>query len=137
MFIPAVKEAESRLKCTSDVNYRESIEENNFLPLLSDREKDVLICVAKGMSNKEIAEQLYVSVNTVSTHRRNNFLQTGHPHFRRLCHLCSGAQAGAAGGHKIMAASCPPAAIGDEQKAFGQPLYSLMKPSFRKTAKGI
>ena len=71
MFIPAVKEAESCLKCTSDVNYRESIEENNFLPLLSDREKDVLICVAKGMSNKEIAEQLYVSVNTVSTHRRN------------------------------------------------------------------
>lgn len=71
MFIPAVKEAESRLKCTLDVNYRESIEENNFLPLLSDREKDVLICVAKGMSNKEIAEQLYVSVNTVSTHRRN------------------------------------------------------------------
>ena len=50
MFIPVVKEAESRLKCTSDVNYRESIEENNFLPLLSDREKDVLICVAKGMT---------------------------------------------------------------------------------------
>ena len=71
MFIPAVKEAESRLKCTSGVNYREAIEENNSLPLLSDREKDVLICVAKGMSNKEIAEQLYVSVNTVSTHGRN------------------------------------------------------------------
>lgn len=71
LFIPAVKEAESRLRCTSDVNYKESIEDNNSLPLLSDREKDVLICVAKGMSNKEIAEQLYVSVNTVSTHRRN------------------------------------------------------------------
>ena len=71
MFIPVVKEAESRLKRTSDVKYRESIEENTILPLLSDREKDVLICVAKGMSNKEIAEQLYVSVNTVSTHRRN------------------------------------------------------------------
>ena len=36
-----------------------------------------------------------------------------------------------------MAANCPPAAIGDGQKAFGQPLYPLMKPSFRKTAKGI
>ena len=66
-----MKEAESRLRCTSDVNYKESIADNNSLPLLSDREKDVLICVAKGMSNKEIAEQLYVSVNTVSTHRRN------------------------------------------------------------------
>ncbi len=38
---------------------------------LSDREKDVVVCVVKGMSNKEIAEHLYISVNTVMTHRRN------------------------------------------------------------------
>ena len=68
MFIPAVKEAESRLRCTSDVNYKESIVDNNSLPLLSDREKDVLICVAKGMSNKEIAEQLNIKVPTVKVH---------------------------------------------------------------------
>lgn len=40
-------------------------------PILSDREQDVAVCVAKGMSNKEIAEQLFLSVNTVTTHRRN------------------------------------------------------------------
>ena len=38
---------------------------------MSDREKDVIACVTKGMSNKEIAEELYLSVHTVATHRRN------------------------------------------------------------------
>jgi len=39
--------------------------------LLSDREKEVLTLIAKGFSNKEIAEQLYISVKTVETHRGN------------------------------------------------------------------
>lgn len=38
---------------------------------LSQREKDVVVSIAKGMSNKEIAAQMNVSVNTVMTHRRN------------------------------------------------------------------
>ena len=38
---------------------------------LSQREKEILGCVVKGMTNKEIAEQLYISVHTVITHRRN------------------------------------------------------------------
>lgn len=38
---------------------------------LSAREKEIVICVAKGMSNKEIADRLCLSVNTVTTHRRN------------------------------------------------------------------
>ena len=38
---------------------------------LSDRERDVVVCVAKGMANKEIADKLCLSVNTVTTHRRN------------------------------------------------------------------
>ena len=38
---------------------------------LSEREKEVVVCVAKGMANKEIADYLCLSVNTVTTHRRN------------------------------------------------------------------
>lgn len=38
---------------------------------LSPREKDVIIGVVKGLSNKEIADSLNVSTHTVMTHRRN------------------------------------------------------------------
>ncbi len=38
---------------------------------LSPREKEVVIGIVKGMSNKEIASSLNVSANTVMTHRRN------------------------------------------------------------------
>ena len=38
---------------------------------LSDREREVIIGVVQGMSNKEIADHLCISVNTVITHRRN------------------------------------------------------------------
>ena len=38
---------------------------------LSDREKDVIISLVQGMSNKEIAYHLCISTNTVITHRRN------------------------------------------------------------------
>ncbi len=39
--------------------------------MLSDRERDVIIGVVQGMQNKEIADHLCISVNTVITHRRN------------------------------------------------------------------
>lgn len=38
---------------------------------LSDREKEVVVCVAKGMSNKQIADELSLSTHTVISHRRN------------------------------------------------------------------
>lgn len=38
---------------------------------LSQREKEIIVCVVKGMTNKEIADKLYLSIHTVITHRRN------------------------------------------------------------------
>ena len=38
---------------------------------LSEREKEVVRHVVRGLSNKEIAEKMYISTNTVMTHRRN------------------------------------------------------------------
>jgi DNA-binding NarL/FixJ family response regulator len=40
-------------------------------PLLTDREKEVLILLAQGDSNKRVAQKLDVSVRTVETHRLN------------------------------------------------------------------
>ena len=45
--------------------------------VLSDREKEVLVLVAKGLLNKEIADRLFISVNTVITHRKNITRKTG------------------------------------------------------------
>lgn len=44
---------------------------------LSRRETDVLVQVARGMTNKEIADQLNVSVHTVISHRKNIMHKTG------------------------------------------------------------
>ncbi|MDL2289999.1 response regulator transcription factor [Paludibacteraceae bacterium OttesenSCG-928-F17] len=38
---------------------------------LSSREKEILVLVVRGMTNKEIAEKLFLSTHTVITHRRN------------------------------------------------------------------
>ncbi len=44
---------------------------------LSSREKEILVCVAKGMLNKEIADRFNISIYTVITHRKNITRKTG------------------------------------------------------------
>ena len=44
---------------------------------LSERETDVLVLVAKGLSSKEIADQLNISIHTVNSHRKNITHKTG------------------------------------------------------------
>jgi DNA-binding CsgD family transcriptional regulator len=44
---------------------------------LSTREKDIVMLILKGLGNKEIAETLFISLNTVKTHNRNIFKKVG------------------------------------------------------------
>ena len=71
LFIPAISSLERKFK-QNDVSAKISkmISQENS-EQLSKREKDVVICIVQGMSNKEVADHLFISVNTVITHRRN------------------------------------------------------------------
>lgn len=41
------------------------------VPVLTRREKEVLILIAEGLTNNEVAEKLFISPATVDTHRKN------------------------------------------------------------------
>lgn len=73
IFIPAVRNQERKLK-QSDMSVKISNMINQTPQSdeqLSDREKDVIVALVQGMTNKEIADHLFISINTVITHRRN------------------------------------------------------------------
>lgn len=38
---------------------------------LTDRESEILRLISKGLSSKQIADKLFISVHTVNTHRQN------------------------------------------------------------------
>ena len=75
LFIPAVEMLENSLREKHDNNSQgnadDSAASDNQLDLLSEREKDIIRAVAYGKANKEIADELCISVHTVATHRRN------------------------------------------------------------------
>ena len=53
------------------LNVSEEIVTTGGQDILSVREKEIVTCVVKGMTNKEIADALFLSAHTVITHRRN------------------------------------------------------------------
>lgn len=83
--------------CEADLHQHEQMEDHLFVPAvqlleenvlsgrtepqidvtkpkedtLSEREKDIVRCIVRGLTNKEVAEELFISVNTVITHRKN------------------------------------------------------------------
>lgn len=75
IFVPVVKRLEESLRTRQDSVRADADDEPESadpqLASLSEREKDIIKCVARGMSNKEIADTLCLSIHTVTTHRRN------------------------------------------------------------------
>ena len=72
LLVPAVSALEQRLqvgeRITPNINEQDKGAE---LEALSQREREIIACVVKGMTNKETADALCLSIHTVITHRRN------------------------------------------------------------------
>ena len=66
-----ISKLRNSLTHTSGKSPADSLEE------LSAREKEILVCVARGMLNKEIADRYHISIYTVITHRKNITRKTG------------------------------------------------------------
>ena len=74
IFTPAIRRMEMRQKqddVTKNISSMVFKGGQDSSEALSERERDVIIGVVQGLQNKEIADRLYISVNTVITHRRN------------------------------------------------------------------
>lgn len=69
------------MQLSRDLEKHSMIEELLLMPPedydLSDREQEVLVLVAQGLSSKEIAAKLNIAVNTVNTHRKSITKKTG------------------------------------------------------------
>jgi len=51
--------------------FKATTEKKSGLPVLSKREKEILKLIAEGFTNIEISKQLFISIDTVDTHRKN------------------------------------------------------------------
>lgn len=66
-----INDSESKIEETLTNCLNKDQNSQTDLEDLSDREKEILISVVKGMSNKEIADHHNISIHTAITHRRN------------------------------------------------------------------
>ena len=55
----------------------ENRKSDDYLPKLTKREKEILRLIMDEYTSKQIAEKLFISINTVETHRANLFAKTG------------------------------------------------------------
>ena len=69
LFFPAVQLLEEKI-ANNQFNVATDSEDEDG-ETLTDREKQIVACVVRGLTNREVAEHLYISINTVLTHRRN------------------------------------------------------------------
>lgn len=68
LFIPAVERLERPFKSDSTSCVNTTVDEDQSedfnVAKLSERENEIIRCVAKGMLNKEIADKLFISTHT-------------------------------------------------------------------------
>ncbi|MCQ2350943.1 MAG: helix-turn-helix transcriptional regulator [Paludibacteraceae bacterium] len=76
ILIPLVEKLEKDANAESDVREKRDGAKSEDV-VLSAREIDVLRCLVQGLQSKEIAEKLFISTNTVITHRKNISEKTG------------------------------------------------------------
>lgn len=67
LFVPAVMRLEASIDSVTPVVEDTAKSADN----VSEREKEIISCIVRGLTNKEIADKLNISVNTVLTHRKN------------------------------------------------------------------
>ena len=66
LFFPAVQHLEERI---ANKTYLPNNEDD--ANALSEREREIIAYIVKGLTNKEIAAHLFLSINTILTHRKN------------------------------------------------------------------
>lgn len=80
IFVPAVRRLERELAArqavaqpdgAGKVSRDDTATDADRNAALSEREKQIVCMIAQGLSNKEIADRLCLSIHTVTTHRRN------------------------------------------------------------------
>jgi len=69
-----INDLKDKVKTKSDKSKQQFLEKYSEFDL-SKREIDVLTLISKGFSNNEIAEELFVSQNTIKTHIKNIYLK--------------------------------------------------------------
>jgi len=71
--------ATGKIYLSNDVNSMliKGLHGNEEQKLLTAREREILKLIAKEYTNKQIAEELFISERTVETHRKNIFRKTG------------------------------------------------------------
>jgi regulator of cell morphogenesis and NO signaling len=73
LFVPAVQRLERQIAERAEATEvsPEDAPSGDAQEALSDREKEIVRCIVCGLTNKEVAARLFISINTVLTHRKN------------------------------------------------------------------
>src|SRR5262249_29327338 len=67
---------------------REERQRMERLPVLTRREKEVLQLIAEGLTNLQIADQLFVSQSTIDSHRKSLLAKLGVKNTAALMKFC-------------------------------------------------